>query len=69
MVTGKHARLWNARTVAVALGAPAPSAPRHRANVWKVIAQTPRYTLLENTLTGETRTSWALDDVRVGAEL
>lgn len=62
MSAGRHARLWNERTIAVALGAVSPAAPRHRQNgEWKLIAETPRYRLHEHSETHETRTSWLPD--------
>lgn len=44
--------------------------PKHRqSGEWKLIVDTPRYRLEENIETHETRTTWALGNDRVGAEL
>ena len=62
-MSGQHVRLRNERTVAHDLGKRDNRAPRHRANVERVIAQTSRYSIVEDALTGETHTVWAVDSV------
>ncbi len=57
-MSGQHVKLRNERTIAFDLGKRDSDAPRHRVNVWRVIAQMPLYLILEDTLTGETRTAW-----------